>query len=84
VVFLASATPAIADSFTFTITDLGTLGGSRSYANGINAAGQVVGVSDTTGNAWVHAFLYSGGSMTDLAPYIGLYSYGNCSDPYGC
>jgi probable HAF family extracellular repeat protein len=47
------------------MTDLGTLGGSSSYACGINNCGQVVGVAETTNGAW-HFFLYSGGVMTDL------------------
>jgi len=55
------------------MTDLGTLGGPDSYAYGINNSGQIVGDADTTvlipGNGnqhYSHAFLYSGGSMTDL------------------
>lgn len=48
----------------YTVTDLGTLGGSSSYAYGINARGQVVGCSDTTGDATGHAFLYSSSAMT--------------------
>ena len=46
-------------------TDLGTLGGSSSYAHGINARGQVVGYSSTASDDW-HAFLWEGGTMTDL------------------
>jgi probable HAF family extracellular repeat protein len=52
------------------MTDLGTLGGSLSYAFGINASGQVLGESYTTGNANEHVFLYSGGVMTDLNDLI--------------
>jgi probable HAF family extracellular repeat protein len=52
----------------YTITDLGTLGGSYnySYANAINNAGQVVGQSYDSSNRY-RAFVYSGGSMSALA-----------------
>ena len=50
------------------MTDLGTLGGSTSVAYAINSASQVVGyASPPTGS--VHAFLYSGGKMTDLGAF---------------
>jgi probable HAF family extracellular repeat protein len=55
-------------------TDLGTFGGSDSYARGINNSGQVVGYSITAGNA-EHAFLYSGGTMNDLGTLGGSYSF---------
>ena len=45
--------------------DLGTLGGTNSYAYGINADGQMVGVAQISSGA-LHAFLYTGGSMQDL------------------
>ena len=48
------------------MTDLGTLGGSFSAAFGINTLGQAVGSATTTGDAALHAFIYSGGVMNDL------------------
>lgn len=53
-----------------TITNLGTLAGGSSSADGINNLGQVVGVSnDKAGQP--HAFRYSGGVMTDLKTLVG-------------
>lgn len=58
------------------VTDLGTFGGSTSYAYHINNNGQAVGGACTT-NGIQHAFLYSNGLMTDLLPLGGLsYAYG--------
>jgi probable HAF family extracellular repeat protein len=57
------------------MTDLGTLGGSASWAWAISTRGQVVGGAyiDSLGDQ--HAFLYSDGSMVDLnsliAPTLG-------------
>ena len=58
----------------YSVTDLGTLGGTLSGANGINDAGQIVGSSMTTGDAAYHPFLYSGSTMTDLGTLGGTYS----------
>ena len=56
-------------------TDLGTLGSAGSVS-GMNAAGQVVGYAE--GSSGEVAFLYSGGTMTDLGiPSGSLYSYAN-------
>jgi probable HAF family extracellular repeat protein len=63
-----------------TITDLGTLAGYviSAAGAGINDAGQVVGYSPTSGafnvSPTYHAFLYSGGVMTDLGTLAGSYS----------
>ena len=58
--------PAICSAASYTVTDLGTLGGPQSVAYGINDSGQVVGTSAPVGFAPRHAFLYSGGVMKDL------------------
>jgi probable HAF family extracellular repeat protein len=52
----------------YSVTDLGTLGGTESFAYAINDSGQVVGLSRTAGDASTHSFLYSNGRMTDLYP----------------
>ena len=54
----------------YTITDLGTLGGSTSVALGINSLGQVVGGADLA-TGFRHAFLWQNGTMTDLGTLPG-------------
>ena len=66
----ASAVQALS----YTVTDLGTLGGASSEARGINNSGQVTGYSRTAASTF-HAFLYSNGVMTDLGT-LGGASYG--------
>jgi probable HAF family extracellular repeat protein len=55
--------------------DLGNLGGDGRfagiYATGLNDNGQVVGTSDTTGDASFHAFLWRQGRITDLGTLPG-------------
>ena len=59
----------------YTITDLGTLGGSESFASGINNSGKVVGYSPIAENSDYHAFLYEGTTMNDLGTLGGSESY---------
>ncbi|MHC4913405.1 MAG: hypothetical protein ACYTE5_10490, partial [Planctomycetota bacterium] len=58
----------------YEVVILGTLGGDRSYAWGINDEGQVVGES-TTPDGHYHAFLWQDGVMTDMG-VIGTGPYG--------
>jgi probable HAF family extracellular repeat protein len=66
-----------------TKTDLGTLGGTQSFGNGLNASGQVTGESYTTGDAATHAFMWksttpggTSGTMYNLGTLGGTNSYG--------
>jgi probable HAF family extracellular repeat protein len=54
----------------YLIKDLGTLGGTESFAYAINNSGHVVGISRTSDDAETHSFLYRGGNMIDLSPVI--------------
>jgi probable HAF family extracellular repeat protein len=56
--------PSLCMAANYNITDLGTLGGTYSQGFGINASGQVAGVSFTAAG-YSHGFLYDG-TMHDL------------------
>jgi len=59
----------------YSVTDLGTLGGNFSVADGVNNASQVVGTSSTSSGV-LHAFLYANGQMSDLGTLGGSDSDG--------
>ena len=70
---LAALPPLSRGSAIFTVTDLGTLGGSTSYAWAVNASGQVVGEAmNSAGN--YRAFAYWQGKMIDLGTLGGDFS----------
>jgi probable HAF family extracellular repeat protein len=46
--------------------DLGTLGGTLAFVNGINSRGQVAGASTLAGDQIFHPFLWDQGKLTDL------------------
>ena len=49
------------------IIDLGTLGGTESFAYAINDSSQVIGLSRTAGDEDLHVFLYTQGMLLDLS-----------------
>lgn len=61
---LLMASRSVAQEYTF--TDLGTLGGTDSYANEINNRGEIVGTARTPGNQFSSAFVYRNGTMSNL------------------
>ena len=82
---LAGGTAAQASTQTYSITDLGTLGGSSTSAYGINGTGQIVGKSlvKLQKGYTYHAFLYSAGTMRDLGTLSGDYSEARAVNKYG-
>jgi len=62
------ALPSASAQTTYTITDLGTLGGTFSVAGYVNANGAAGGTSTLAGDTVSHAFLWEKGVMTDLGP----------------
>lgn len=81
---------AMANAQSYTVTDLGTLAGTQSYAAAINDAGQVVGSSFFNwSNAGDHAFLWTSATgMQDLGTLGGFQSYAlginNLGQVVGC
>ena len=50
----------------YSVHDLGTLGGTFSWAFGINDGGSIAGIATLPADAETHAFLWRNGVMTDL------------------
>jgi len=59
----------------YTVRDLGTLGGTFSFAGGINDRGDVEGFSTLPGDTVNHAFLWRDGMMRDLGTLGGPNSW---------
>jgi probable HAF family extracellular repeat protein len=56
------------------VQDLGTLGGTQSWARSVNASGWVVGWAYPPGESWQRAFLWRNGVMTPLGTFGGTRS----------
>jgi probable HAF family extracellular repeat protein len=71
---LATAQPARAQNPLYTVTDLGTFGGTRTVAFSINKSGQVAGFAET-GDGRAQAFVYTDGTLFNLGTLGGSDSY---------
>ena len=72
--FLAGLVPVPAQRLpTFVVTDLGTLGGTGSWAYALNDRGAIVGGSFSS-NGDYRAFLWTNGVMQDLGAMGGVWS----------
>ena len=60
-----AAGSANASAADWTLIDLGTLGGANAYAAAVSAGGRVAGCAETASGE-IHAFVWRGGTMTDL------------------
>jgi probable HAF family extracellular repeat protein len=63
---LVLATAATASATTYTLTDLGTLGGSTSYAEAVNDYGVVAGASNNNGSSKIFGAIYTGGGWLNI------------------
>ena len=71
----AGPTAALATTAaSYTVRDLGTLGGASSTAKAINQAGVIVGHSNVAGSTLPHAFIWDRGVMKDLGALAGGHS----------
>ena len=61
---------------TYTITDLGTLGGTASFGQAVNSLGDITGYSKNNGDAANQAFVWSNGVITGLKSLGGANGYG--------
>lgn len=85
-ILLIFAAGALANTPQYSVTDIGTLGGTSTWAAAINDYGQVVGESATGSQG--HAFLYGHGKMYDLGAPGGIGStatgINNAGEIVGC
>jgi probable HAF family extracellular repeat protein len=82
VVLLPSAQASTERAATYSVRDLGTLGGTVTAAADVNAFSQVVGFS-MTADGFLHAFVWDRGVMTDLGTLGGESSYATAINDAG-
>jgi probable HAF family extracellular repeat protein len=77
VLFALVALP-LASAQKYTITDLGTLSGTQSFATSVNSAGAVAGSATVDPDIFTHAFIWTKtGGISDLGTLGGDLSIGN-------
>lgn len=74
---LSLSAMAVPATFQYSLTDLGTFGGTSIIPTSINSGGQVVGYGAVTGSGDQHAFSWSGGSLVDLGTLGQTQSWAN-------
>src|SRR5262249_29583644 len=79
IVFVELAMPLqlAAQHTRYTITDVGTLGGTFGFARGMNNKGWVTGVSAPPGDTAFHGFLWRNGQILDFGTLGGCCSIAN-------
>lgn len=77
---LLTSRPASAQGYT--VQDLGTLGGTNSFATAVNATGQVVGTAQTSSGE-SHAFFWNRGQLIDLGTLGGKESTATGVNDFG-
>ncbi len=75
-VLLAGAASSARALPSYTIFDLGTLGGTDSSGRSVNDSGQVTGTASIAGTNASHAFVGDDNGLTDLGTFGGTYSHG--------
>jgi probable HAF family extracellular repeat protein len=68
--------PSALAAVRYTVADSGTLGGSTSFAYGINSSGQVTGLASVEFDGGLRAFVYDG-AMNDLGTLGGSHRFGS-------
>jgi probable HAF family extracellular repeat protein len=68
---LLTISPSRAVAQRYSVTDLGTFGGTVSLGTAVNSSGQVSGEANLLGDTAGHPFLWKKGTMTDLGTFGG-------------
>src|SRR5258708_4209127 len=82
IILLAAFTSALSAGTIYTVTDLGSLGGSSAVGFKINNSGTVAGWAQTASGDQ-HAFVANGAGLQDLSPSFGSDTFASGINAYG-